>query len=473
MFSIPGTVCLLVFIYLKPQEYLPSLKTLPLLNIFLALGIFGYAIDLRLRRTRPIAAPTIVWAFVFMGWCLLVTGLRVPGHLFAAFIELSIPLTLYLLIAHSVQTFRAFQVLAVTIMVIVLYLSIFGTHQGLAPTGCFAISATTSDGDGVYDGRLCTNHRECENAEAEPGAEYMCEHVGLFGTSSIGGRVRYIGKLHDPNELAMAIAVGLPFAFALFERKRSNVRAFLALGLFAMAAACEAFSESRGGQLVFLTVLGAYFVKRQGWKGLIYGGIIALPILLFGGRSGEEAESSSKERIDCWYEGMQMLRAYPIIGVGQQQFVEHHTQTAHNSYILAAAELGFFGLNLFSIMLYLSMKIPVTALRRLGPGGPNSPDRGAADVARTWGMALLAGWAGFLVGIFFLSFCYHQILWIYFGLIGAYYSAMKVRTTTASRSSSARAEWFIAVGHRRAADGGAVRLHKAQGRQLIEREVVV
>ncbi len=118
-----------------------------------------------------------------------------------------------------------------------------------------------------------------------------------------------------------------------------------------------------------------------------------------------------------------MFKAYPLFGVGQQQFVEHHILTAHNSYVLAAAELGFPGLLLFSIVMYVCMKVPIAALRRLGPAGA---DGGVADVARTWGMALIASWAGFLVGIFFLSFCYHEILWIYVGLIGAYYAAMKV-----------------------------------------------
>jgi len=59
-------------------------------------------------------------------------------------------------------------------------------------------------------------------AGAEPGAEYMCERPGLFGTCSIGGgRVRYRGSLNDPNALALTTVFALPMAFAFFERKRS------------------------------------------------------------------------------------------------------------------------------------------------------------------------------------------------------------------------------------------------------------
>ena len=40
-----------------------------------------------------------------------------------------------------------------------------------------------------------------------------------------------------------------------------------------------------------------------------------------------------------------------------------------------------------------------------------------------WGLILVG--LVILVGIFFLSFCYHQLLWIYIGLSGALYSAVK------------------------------------------------
>ena len=39
--------------------------------------------------------------------------------------------------------------------------------------------------DGEPDGRICTTSVECRGADANPGAEYRCEHVGLFGTYSV------------------------------------------------------------------------------------------------------------------------------------------------------------------------------------------------------------------------------------------------------------------------------------------------
>ena len=208
MFAIPGILLLLTFIYLRPQEFITPLRALPLLYLFLGLAIFGYAVDLRLRRTKPFATPQIGWMVLFFAWCVFSIALRVPANILGVAIDLAIPAALYLLIAHGVQSFRAFQALAGTVVALILFLSFVGVEQGMSPSGCFVINQSTGDSGGIYDGRPCNTYRECEKEGAEPGTEYMCEKVGLFGTSSIGGRVRYLGKLQDPNELAMVITWG-------------------------------------------------------------------------------------------------------------------------------------------------------------------------------------------------------------------------------------------------------------------------
>src|SRR5262249_26578134 len=116
-------------------------------------------------------------------------------------------------------------------------------------------------------------------------------------------------------------------------------------------------------------------------------------------------------------------------GIGFGQYNEYHFLTAHNSYILAAAETGLPGLFLFCTILYLSTKIPLKVLADF----KDDPD---AEIARAWAMALLAAMAGVLVGIFFLSFVYKQMLWVYIGLSGALYSAIKRHRPT----------WDVGVG---------------------------
>lgn len=416
MFSVVGTCLLILFVLLKPAEYFEGLRGIPLLHMFLGLAVFGFIVDLRLRKLRPEPAPQLLWSILFVLWMIITLIMQSPSLIVSEMMRLLVPLTIFIIVAHGFQSFRSFQLLAGMSLVIALFVAFIGAHQGLAPLGCFPQKGRLEMD--AWDGRYCQTARECFNEEtADPGVHgYVCEHIGLFGTQSIGGRVRYLGTLEDPNELALCIGVCLPFAFAFFERKKSFPRLVLLLGSMVLITLCSIYTQSRGGQLVFLSVLGVYFVRRFGTRGLIFAAVLAIPILLLGGRDSEEAESSSLERLECWDAGLDMFRSSPIFGVGLSQFTEHWYLTAHNSFVLAAAELGFPGMVLWCIVIYLSVKIPVMALRLPAP---------EAEVSRVWGLSMIAAWIGMIVGVFLLSFCYKELFWFFVGLSGALYSAIR------------------------------------------------
>lgn len=430
MLAIPGIISLLIFIYARPQEFFESLRAVPFLYIFLGLALFGGMLDFRLGNVRLRATPQLAWVALLFVWSVFTVVIREPSSALVPISGLAICMTLYLLIAHGVQSFRSLHAVAGVVLAMVIVVCGVGAHQGFSATGCVVLDPSGRDETTASrpDQRPCETVRECYLGDAEPGAEYACEHVGLFGTTSIGGgRVRYRGVLQDPNELALVGAIGLPLAFAFGqERKKKLGRYMLMFLTFALVLLCAILTRSRGGQLVFLTVLGAYFLWAFGKKGIAFGAILAAPLLLLGGRGGSEASSSTMERLDCWSSALSIWRSSPILGVGLGQFHEHNDKTAHNSYLLALAELGLPGMFLFSIILYLSLKIPLKVLREANaPEAAGVIGEAGAGIARPWAMGLIAAFAGLGVGIFFLSFSYHYVLWIYIGLSGALFSAVR------------------------------------------------
>jgi O-antigen ligase len=427
MFAIPGIIGLVFLIYVRPQEYFGPLRAVPFLYLWFGLWLLGLVIDLRIGNVRWRKTPQLWLVLGFFAYASTTALVHGPGNAAKAVTTLAVCMALYLGIAHAVQSFRALELVSAAVLAVVLFVCGVGAEQGFAPYGCVVIdeSSPTDTASGKFDGRPCETSRTCYQGDAEPEAEYMCERIGLFGTTSIGqGRVRYRGTLQDPNELALAGGAGLPLAFALGRRKRSVKHGLLVALTLALVGVCAVLTASRGGQLVFLAVLGVFFVKRFGFGGLAVGGLLALPLLVLGGRGGEEAASSTVERIDCWAEALSMWRSHPFAGVGLGRFNEYHYMTAHNSYLLTLAELGLPGMLLFTAILYLSAKIPVEVLRRFPRPRRGEPDD-EAEVARRWAMAYLAAFAGLAVGIFFLSFSYHYVLWIYLGLSGALYSAVR------------------------------------------------
>ncbi len=435
MFALPATVALVIFIYARPQEFFELLQTAPLLYIVCGLAIFGTVLDLRVGNAKLRSTPQLPWIVAFVLWSTATVLVRAPRTAMIHVLPLTVAAALYLVIAHGVQTFRSLHTVAGVILAMVLLVCGVGVHQGFASKGCVLIDESTpgDTGAGKYDGRACETKRECYAEDAEPGAEYLCEHIGLFGTTSVEERVRYRGVLQDPNELAMVGGIGLPLAFAFRQDRRKSLLRLIVIGAaLALVLTCAVLTRSRTGQAVCFTVLAAYFAKRFGVRGFLLGGLLALPLIVLGGRSGEEASTSTIERIDCWAEALSMWRSHPLIGVGLGQFGEYHYLTAHNSYLLALAELGFPGMVIFSTIVYLSVKIPILALRRTSTSGvPNGDGLVSGDeTVRPWATAMLAAFAGLGVGMFFLSFAYHYVLWIYLGLSGALYSAIRTHDSS-------------------------------------------
>jgi hypothetical protein len=427
MFAIPGIVALIAFIYARPQEYVPALETVPLLYIFFFLAIFGALLDLKLSNVKLLSTPMLPWALAFAVWAMLTVLFTAPRTLHLRLLELGISFALFSVVAQGVQSLRMLAVVSGVVVAMVLFVSAIGIHQGFAETGCVLIDESNR-GDhatGTFDGRPCQVADECYLGDAEPGGQYLCERIGAFGSHSVNkGRVRWRGVLQDPNELALAAGIGVPLAFAFGARRRKFAHGLFAFLVLAIVLVCAVLTRSRGGQLVLLAVLGAYFLQRFGKKGAIVGAIAAAPLALWGGRRGTEADESSLQRIDAWYEAISMARSNPFYGVGFGQFGEYHYLTAHNSYMLALAELGLPGLFLFSVLMYVSAKVPLVALRRFsGEAGLVLGEHLAP--MRAWAMGLLAAFVGLSVGIFFLSFTYHYVLWIYMGLSGALYLAAR------------------------------------------------
>jgi O-antigen ligase len=229
--------------------------------------------------------------------------------------------------------------------------------------------------------------------------------------------VRWRGTLADPNELSLAVSAAMSFCFAIHASMRRKTRHLLLATVIGTVLYCVQLTGSRGGVLVLLAIFAVYFVRRYGARGLIIGLILGLPLLMFGGRSGEDAESSSLERIQALYDGVDFFKANPILGLGAGQFTENYFITAHNSYLLAAAELGFPGMLLWALLVYVSAKIPY----QIATHPPTDMDPRLIP----YGRALSTSFGGILIGIFFLSFIYQNLLFIYFGLSGALYGVAK------------------------------------------------
>lgn len=285
------------------------------------------------------------------------------------------------------------------------------------------------------------------------GVEQAKTGVGWTGATTIDGRITYLGFLNDPNDLAMALIMALPMGMYLAHTASGFVMRLVYWAAVALLTYALWLCNSRGSFIALCAMALVYSIRRYGAAR----SVITLPVLLVPlvalapSRIAtiSSAEESAAGRVDAWYAGLQMFFSHPMFGVGQGGFTEHHSMTAHNSYVLALAELGlvgyFFWLSLIIMSVWLMRTLlrappPAIATAGVAPTAVRPGARRAADPAATtpvrpaeWRTYEIAAWSvvyaavGVLVSILFLSRSYIVLIYILCAISTGVYQMARAR----------------------------------------------
>ena len=231
-------------------------------------------------------------------------------------------------------------------------------------------------------------------------------------------RIQGLGMMHDPNDLAMGMIVALGLIGGALKGQTARLHS---RNLLLAAIACALvygiyLTRSRGGALALVVVLWRFAGNRIGRLPALVllvvlgAGAMALD---FSGRSlSWPLDESASERLVAWTEGLEMLKAHPILGVGYGQFSDHHTLTAHNSLVLCFAETGLLGCFVWVGLLVVTL-LELHRLKNLTGDDPFD------DMSRRWAEGLQLSLTGFLTAAFFLSRTFVPTLYLIIGLSAA------------------------------------------------------
>lgn len=434
MLVLPGLTLMILFqAYINPLDIWPGFANYPYVY-FLMLGTtLGLLLDWRGGKTFKLYPVPHLWlALAFVLWCVFTDAVHNPAQIKGAGIIIITSGLLFVIISHGCQSFRAIRYVTGVILAIDLVVAYVAVGEGFGPYTCQAggkhvnfVDDRSCDPEDTVQGTWGVGRipRGCAEGDGFiEGVVYNCERRGPFGYLTVEGRSTGFGWLEDPNDVALATGIGLPFAFAFREQKKGSLWRLLFLAftlvLFGLAAV---YTKSRGGQLVFLTVLLVYFVRKYGITGLFAAVIAAAPLMVLGGRGGTEASNSANHRLELWLAAVNMLVANPITGVGCKEFMKHSTDACHSAYANAFAELGLPGYFMYLSMVYWSIKIAWKGLVHCSktPG---------AKIGEIYSLAIMAAVIGQQVGLLFLSETYNFTVWIHYGLTGALYSSIKKKS---------------------------------------------
>ena len=393
-------LCLLLYvsmIYLRPGEILPSWAGFPFVEI-LALIAAGVAVLTFVREPRPwtwLPHDTCILGF----WVAIVASNLTWGWFggallgFADFFKI---VFYYFLMRFAVREPHHVRWLVILLVVLNVVQATFGVLQYHTGVGVGGLEL----------------HRD--------------------------GRIRGVGIFNDPNDLALALIMVVPFLLIwIADRDVFAGLRVLALAALALILVAVQYTGSRGALVGLAALVIAFSLRRFGLlRGapLAVAGLLALLAWGPGRTLGPEEEdsrrvmaasvqetvagidrvvpddSSARGRIEAWSEGLTLLRAHPLFGVGYSRFTEFNELVAHNSFIHTFSELGLLGAFFGMGLAYWYFK----GLRR----------RDADDDAPpSLTLALVLAGIGFFTMVSFLSRQYDLVLYTLLGL-GACHAAI-------------------------------------------------
>ena len=329
--------------------------------------------------------PAYASESIRLGPALLVTGLVIAAWILARGIE------------HRSISFGGLPMSWLALFLMALAMSSgFATDRGSAVRETvtlvllFAFLIVATDTLSRRPGSVTTVARVLGWVAAAAGGVAVLESVGVLpGDFAVPGTpyFRATGGFAWPNELAMYLAISLPFTVMLVREASGSlgrVVAMLALGL-AMAGLVSTFS--RGSWLATVIAPGVLlFVSERGFVFRVWlvaaAVVLVLDLATGGAVSGRIAETLTDplvgQRFVLTQAGVLMFLAHPLVGVGPGGFeagldefgllvpgLWDFVGSAHNTYVHIAAETGILGVValvglLFRVTVFWSFAVACT-----------------------------------------------------------------------------------------------------------------
>lgn len=363
-----GLLLYIFLLYFRPQDFIPALGKLRIMLI-LAVFVIVSLLTNKILRKKPIGIFTMRQnVFMFILLVLVPISDLVNGKVDTAWESLNDFLTLFLTFFIIVEiTSDKVRVLFKVIACAAVLLAINGLIQHF-------------------------------------------RGIDFFGQEPVHDRIRWIGIFSDPNDFALLLVSSMPIPlFFLFEKKINAIKRIALFVLLAILIAATFFTNSRGGQIALIIALGFFALKRWGMRrGAIAGVLfVASAVLIAPGRMIDLSPygMSASGRVYAWIDGLIILKAHPILGVGFNKFMLYHSRASHSAFIQCMAELGLVGYFFWLALIYTCFKDLITVEKQL-PG---------TDLAK-YAIITQVAMVGFLCSAYFLSQAYNPVIYILFAI---------------------------------------------------------
>ncbi len=401
-------ICCYLFVeFVRPQSIFPVLDFLPWAFIFIIMSMVGAFLDSSVKWTSSFANVLMIIFSLLIISATFVTPLY-PDVARKYFMDFFNWVIIYFLIINIVNTKERFYIFAMIFLIAAAKIAM-GTSRSWVMRG------------------------------------FSFTSWGLMGPS---------GYFQNSGELAILMLVLFPFAYYFYQATKEKVGKWERLLLMAFWV-CPILTilgaSSRGAQLALVAQL-IFMFRASIFKLKPLIGVILLSAAIFFllpqeqkdrfSKSGDD--KTSQQRLLYWGHGWDMMKNYPLTGVGMYNFIPYYEQhfpedtietyqgkgkaeLPHNIFIQVGTDAGFLAVTFFIFIILYCFKLSYS-LRR----SQNIPP---PLVAIAVGLGF--GVFGFLVAGQFVTVGYYPFLWINLAFLVALGNVNK--KCSQARSGSAHA----------------------------------
>ncbi len=381
-----GLILFVGLLYTRPEDLLPPLEGMRLSLLASMLTLVTLLVQRMMNREKGVRTPGNPLMLAFGLICVISTATS-SGEPFTVAQEVGKLVILFFLVVNLVNTPARFHTFVSAMLTFTVYLAVYSVWLYFA-------------GAGVKRGDIA-----------------QAQGSGIFG---------------DPNDLSASIVAGIALCLTRVAQSKPLGKIFyVSLSLFLIWATI--LTNSRGGMLALIVVLGAFLVIYIPGKvtALLLSLVLGVGMIKFGPSRMSEmdaGEESANSRFWFWDNGVTQLMSSPLTGVGYGRFESiNGGMTAHNSYVLCFTELGVPGYFCWLGCLYYCFRRPYkrgqpsefapTKDRPLPPQKAGMKKQKAhierLDHERIGPRLALAG---FLMAAFWISRTYVPVLYLFMSL---------------------------------------------------------
>ena len=296
-----GLIIFVGLLYTRPEEVIEPLKGMHFSLIASVVTLAGTILKMRMNGEKPVRTPLNAMIVGF-GLIVVLSTLGQDNTNEAAQ-DIGKMVILVLLVLNLVRTPAKYKAFVSAILAFTCYLALYSIYQFF-------------QGAGIQDHDVLRS-----------------QATGIFG---------------DPNDLAATVLAGLALTLVRVKQSAKAAR----IGYIILAAVDIwgiLLTNSRGGLLALMLVMGIALLlfTRVKAVALVIAAVLGVGFMTFGPSRLSKLDSneeSANSRFWFWANGVDQLSEHPFIGVGYDQFPGvNGGMTAHNSFVLCFAELGFTG----------------------------------------------------------------------------------------------------------------------------------